>query len=300
MTLLTRLLGNPYIILTLTASIWGSNAVMGRAAPDAISPAMLTLGRWCIALCICSTVFRAQISRDLPVIKARFWVPMGLGVIGYAMFNYLLYLSLVFLPATTSAIYQTSIPLLIFIINFAFLRHRPRALEVGGFCLTVIGVAVLVTKGVPLMLFDTQFGTGEIIILAAALCYASFTVGLRFKPQMHWQSFLTMAICGAALTAGALALIELSRGALLAPTGAKGWLFILYAGIFPSILAQAFFIRGVEMIGAARAALFINLVPVFAALMAILLINEPVQAYHLISMVLVIGGVSIAQAKSGG
>ena len=94
--------------------------------------------------------------------------------------------------------------------------------------------------------------------------------GLVFFAAMAGVAFLTSL---------PLLAVEIAQGTVQWPT-AKGWLVLLYVGLFPSLLSQIFFMRGVELIGPARAGLFVNLVPVFGALLAVLLLGEPFALYH--------------------
>ncbi|MGB0690405.1 MAG: EamA family transporter, partial [Candidatus Puniceispirillum sp.] len=88
--------------------------------------------------------------------------------------------------------------------------------------------------------------------------------------------------------------IEYAHGSLVIP-GLKGWLLVIYCAIFPSLLAQVLFMRGVELAGSNRAGLYVNLVPVFAALFAVMMLGEVMHLYHIISLVLVLGGIYMAE-----
>ena len=91
-----------------------------------------------------------------------------------------------------------------------------------------------------------------------------------------------------------LFVIEISRGEFIWPTG-LGLLLLVYAAVGPAFLAQVLYMRGVQLIGPGRAGVFVNLVPLFGALMAIGLLGEPFAAYHLVALALVVGGIAIAQ-----
>ena len=83
-------------------------------------------------------------------------------------------------------------------------------------------------------------------------------------------------------------------GNLLWPTEV-GWAVLIYAALFPSFVSQISFMHGVQLIGAGRAGMFINLVPVFGAVLAVVLLNEPFRLYHLAALVLVLGGIALAE-----
>ena len=91
--------------------------------------------------------------------------------------------------------------------------------------------------------------------------------------------------------------VEIVRGTVQWPTP-TGWLIMLYIGLLPSLVAQVFFIRGVELIGAARAGIFVNLVPVFGALLAVVLLGEPFALYHAVGLALVLGGIWLAERRT--
>ena len=86
----------------------------------------------------------------------------------------------------------------------------------------------------------------------------------------------------------------MANGTVQWPTP-KGWLIMLYIGLLPSLLAQVFFIRGVELIGPARAGVFVNLVPVFAPVLSVLILGEQLALYHGLALALVLGGIFIAE-----
>jgi drug/metabolite transporter (DMT)-like permease len=107
-------------------------------------------------------------------------------------------------------------------------------------------------------------------------------------------AFFTLLALISAVTSVPLLILEAATTGLQMPT-LQGWLVTLFVAIFPSCLAQIFFLRGVDMIGPGRAGVFVNLVPVFAAILAVLLLNEPFAPFHAVALVLVIGGIWLAQ-----
>ena len=131
-------------------------------------------------------------------------------------------------------------------------------------------------------------------MLCACIVYAAYTVSLRWKPDMHWQSFIAAPVLGALLSAIPLFLWEVSRGDAIFPD-ATGWAVVLYAGIFPSLLSQVLYVRGVEMIGANRAGRFINAIPVFGTILSVVLIGETMHMFHVVALLLVLGGIAIAE-----
>ena len=122
-------------------------------------------------------------------------------------------------------------------------------------------------------------------------------MALRLKPAIHWQS-LMIVLTGVAFVG--IASLRRRPNSAPAPAScpdAQGWGVVAYTVFFPSILAQIFYIRGVEMIGANRAGLFINLVPIFGTLLSVMILRETFHLYHGIAMVLVLGGIWLAEAS---
>jgi drug/metabolite transporter (DMT)-like permease len=139
---------------------------------------------------------------------------------------------------------------------------------------------------------------GDALVLAAVVIYALYTICLRFKPQISWKSLIAALSLSAAIASIPFVVWEWRSGGLILP-GNTGWLIIAYTGIFPSILSQVFFIRGVELIGANRAGIFTNLIPIFGTGLAILILHEPLERFHVVALVLVVAGIWLAEREAG-
>lgn len=282
----------------LTALLWGGNAVAGKLAVGHVSPMMLTMLRWAIALAVAIGFAWPHLKADRKVIERHWLYLLAMGGIGYAGFNFFLYSALQYTSAINVTLEQSAMPVVIFALSFLLYRIRVTAIQIAGYLVTVIGVIVTVSAGDPLGFFagpSASANRGDALMLGAALAYGGYSAALRSKPQMHWLSFLTCLIAAALLFSMAGALIEHARGHSLFPATRQGWIVALFTGIFPSLVAQGFFIRGVEALGANAAGIYINLVPVFGALLAVLLLGESLYLFHAVAFVLVVGGITIAQ-----
>jgi drug/metabolite transporter (DMT)-like permease len=131
-------------------------------------------------------------------------------------------------------------------------------------------------------------------MIAACAFYSGYAVFLRLRPDVSGPTLFAAFAAAALLTSLPLVAYEIAAGIVQWPTP-KGWLIMAFIGLFPSFLAQLFFMRGVELIGPGRAGLFVNLVPVFGAFMAVLILGEPFHLYHAAALVLVLGGIFIAE-----
>ena len=286
--------GMAYLFLLITAFAWGGNAVAGKLAVGHVSPFMLTFLRWVVALTIVVVISVPQIRRDWPLIRRNLAYLIGMGMIGFTAFNALLYSALHYTSAINAVIEQAGMPLVIFVANFLIFRMPVSLGQVAGFLLTLTGIALTASNGELTTLLGLKLNFGDVLLLVAVLVYSAYTVGLRFKPDIHWKSMMAATATGALIAATPLAFWEWWSGAAQLPDP-HGWAAVAYTAILPSLFAQILFIKGVEIIGANRAGLFINLVPIFGMLLSIALIGEPLHLFHVISLVLVLGGIIIAE-----
>mgnify|MGYP006232542829 FL=1 len=128
-------------------------------------------------------------------------------------------------------------------------------------------------------------------MLCACFFYSGFTLGLKNKPVIDPIVLMTYFSLSALIFSIPLLIIEYYLGLIQVPATDTAWLTILYIAFVPSFLAQVFFIRGVELVGASKAGLFINFLPIFAAILGVLLLGERLFVYHLISLFIVLLGV---------
>lgn len=291
------MLRNAYVLLTLTTLFWGGNAVAGKLAVGHISPMLLTTIRWGMALGVLSLFALPQLRRDWAQVRENIVLLSVLGAAGFALFNAAMYLALTYTTAINVSIEQAAMPLLIFIANFVLYRMAVSPGQIVGFILSIIGVALTATHGDLTRLAELDINRGDALMLAAVLLYGGYTVALRYKPQIHWQS-LMMVMCAAAfVTSLPFTAWEFAIGSGIMPD-ARGWTIAAYTAILPSLLSQVFYMRGVELIGANRAGLFINLMPIFGTLLSIAILGEDFHLYHAIALTMVLGGIWLAE-RSG-
>lgn len=288
---------HPYFLLTATALVWGGNAIAGKLAVDHISPFLLTWLRWLVACSILLPFAMPHLKKDWPLIRKNLVFLVALGAAGFGLFNNLMYLALNYTSALNVAIEQASMPLIVFLLNYLLYKTRVTAFQVIGFILTLIGVAVTVTRGNLLSITGQGINVGDALMVLAIMIYGGYSVFLRSKPDIHVMSFLAVLGLAAFAATTPLVVYEQVNGSLLWPN-LQGWGVVLYAGIFPSIVSQLFWVIGLEKIGSNRGGLFINLVPIFGAVLAVLILGEAFQLYHAIGMCLVLGGIALAQRAS--
>ncbi|SFT43239.1 DMT family transporter [Mesorhizobium sp. YR577] len=285
---------NAYLLLILTTLFWGGNAVAGKLAVGHISPMLLTTIRWGLAMTVLLFIGRARLKHDWPVVRRHLWLLTALGGLGFTVFNMALYTALIYTTAINASIEQAGMPMLIFAANFLLFRLHVTWAQIVGFVLSVVGIVFTATHGEPQRLLELDVNFGDALMLIAVLVYSAYTVALRFKPAIHWQSLMIMLTGTAFVTSVPFAVAEFWTGNAIVPDG-QGWAIVLFTVVFPSLLAQIFYIRGVELIGANRAGLFINLVPIFGTLLSIVILGEDFHLYHAVAMALVLGGIGLAE-----
>lgn len=287
---------NPYLLLTLTAMLWSGNAIAGKLGAGHISPFLLTWMRWVLACSVLLLFAYKHLKNDMPIIKEHWKFLFLLGAFGFAIFNALMYLALNHTSAINVAIEQASMPLIVFILNYLLFKTNVTRYQVTGFLITLIGVAITVTRGNILGIGDQSLNIGDLLMIGAIMVYGIYSVLLREKPNIHPMSFLCVLGFAALITTTPMALYEALTNRLIWPD-AQGWGVVIYAGIFPSVLAQLFWILGLEKIGSNRGGLFINLVPIFGAILAVLILGETFETYHALGLILVLGGITLAQKQ---
>lgn len=285
-----------YILLLLTSLFWGGNAIAGKLAIGHISPMMLNSARWLFALLFILAIGWRRFRADWPLVRDNWLLLSLLGAFGFTVFTVALYSALIYTSAINVSVEQAGMPMLIFLLNFLFFRLRASWAQIAGLVLSIIGILLTASHGEPSRLLALDLNIGDAIMLAGSLTYAAYTVGLRFKPAIHWQSLMVALTATAFISSIPFTIVEFSVGSGIVPD-ARGWAILLYVVIFPSILSQIFYIRGVELIGANRAGLFINLVPIFGTLLSIVLLGEAFHVYHAISLALVFGGIWLAERR---
>lgn len=283
-----------YIFLLVTTAGWAANAVIGKFAVGHIGPMTLTLGRWSVAILLLMPFALPQVRRDWPEIRRHWLLLLGFGVFGFTAFNALLYSAVGFTSAINCAIEQAGIPGLIFIGNYLLFRTKVSLAQIAGYTVTLSGVVLTASHGSLSALAALEFNVGDLLMLGACLVYAIYTVGLRWKPPVHWMSLMIATSFGG--VAGALPLFfwEVSSGAFIVPD-ISGWMTMLFTGVVPSLISQILYVRGIEMIGPNRAGLFINTIPVFGTFLSVVFLGEAFQNYHFLALAMVLGGIAIAE-----
>jgi drug/metabolite transporter (DMT)-like permease len=290
------LMGRPYLLLTLTTLAWAGNAVASRLATGHISPMALTAMRWVGVVALLAPFMHRAVMAEAPVLLPIWRRILVMGALGFTAFNALMYAAAYHTTAVNIAIFQGSIPVFVLLGGLAAFGTRIGLLQAIGTAITLIGVGAIAARGDLEVLASLSFYAGDVFMLIACASYAVYTLALRDRPKVSGFVFFSVLACAALLISIPLLIWEVAAGRVIWPD-LRGWMILLYVTLLPSLLSQIFFMRGVELIGPGRAGLFVNLVPVFGAILGVAILGEPFRWYHAVGLVLVLGGIWLAERK---
>jgi drug/metabolite transporter (DMT)-like permease len=290
------LANQPYLLLSITAACWAGNAIVGRFAAGHIPPVTLSFLRWGLAFLMILPFAWKHLVRDWGAIRAGLGTMILLSVTGIGVFNTLQYWALEYTTALNTLLLQSAGPLFVAIWSLILLGVRLTLAQAGGVLLSLIGVLVILLHGDLTTLKNIEFNKGDLIFTVALFIFGLYSVLSLKRPQIHALSLIGFTFgCGAACLIPLLIWEWISRPAM--ELSANTLLSLLYVAVFPSTVAYLCFNRGVQLIGANRAAPFFHVVPVFGAAMAIVFLGERLQAFHIIGFALVLTGVFVASRK---
>lgn len=283
-----------YLLLALTTLFWGGNSIAGKLAVGHVSPMILVTVRW-LSVAVALYLFgRQHIAADWKVLRSRLSFLLGMGALGFTGFSVCVYYALIHTSALNASLLQGSMPLFVFLASFLLFSTRIAKEQALGFILSFIGVIVVAVQGQLGNLVRLNVNMGDALMIIAVAAYAVYTAALRSKPRMHWISLMFALCVGASITSLPLLLVEMQQGATILPD-ARGWMVIAYVVAFPTLLSQIFYIRAVELIGPNRAGLFINLLPIWGALLAVGLLDEDFHGYHALALAMILAGIGLAE-----
>jgi drug/metabolite transporter (DMT)-like permease len=291
--ILARLNNSPYLLLTLAVLFWSGNFVLGRAVRADIPPIGLAFWRWSVATLIIVWPALPWIRRDWPTIQRHLPIILLLAALGVTIFNTLIYAGLQHTIALNALLLQTMMPVMIVAMSFVLFRDRVTALQAAGIVFALGGAVTIIVQGDLQTLQTLAFNPGDIIIFTAVVAYAGYSVMLRKRPPMHPLSFVAITfIVGAAMLLPFYIWETLWRRAVRWDGLAIA--SVAYVAIFPSIISFLCFNRGVELIGANRAGLFLYLMPLFGGFMALVFLGERLAWFHGVGMLFIVAGILMA------
>ena len=290
------LANQPYLLLSITAMCWAGNAIVGRLAAGHIPPVTLSFLRWLLAFLLILPFAWKHLVRDWPAIRSHLGVMILLTITGISAFNTLQYWALEHTQALNTLLLQSAGPLFVAVWSLILLGIRLTLAQAGGVALSLAGVLVILLHGDVTALTSIDFNKGDVIFTVAVVIFGLYSVLTLKRPRIHGLSFAGFTFGFGAVFLIPLLIWELiSRPVMRIDTA--NLLTLFYVAVFPSTLAYLCFNRGVQLIGANRAAPFFHVVPVFGSVMAIVFLGEHPQLFHFIGFALVLTGVFVASRK---
>lgn len=282
------------LLLTGATFIWGAHAVAGQIAVGQIQPLLLVFLRWLVVGGVMWLFYGAQVRTHWDSIRPTIKATALAATIGFTAFNTLFYIASERTTALNVGILQGTIPIFVLIGAACFQRTPATLTQVTGATIAFAGLVLVASRGDFAALAALDLNSGDALMVLACVFYATYTLSLKSRPAVPGTVFFTvMALC-AAVSAVPLVLFEALTSGLRMPT-TTGWLVVVFVAVFPSCLAQLFFLWGVDRIGPGRAGIFANLVPVFASLLAVVVLGEDFRWYHGGALLLVVGGIWLVQ-----
>ena len=285
-------------LAVLATFIWSGNFIIARGVIKDISPVTLAFYRWLSATIIIFPFAWKYFFVELKVIRQRPWFFLLAAVTGVSMFNTFVYIAGHYSSAINMALLGTcSSPIISVILARIFLKEKIPALRIVGMIVCIWGILLLLSKGNIENLISFRFNKGDWWILAAAFTFAIYNTSVKKKPAgMHPVNFLFVIFLLGTIILLPFYLSELNnKGGFV--VNAFNLSAILYLGLGASVICFLIWNKAIVAIGSGRTALFGNLIPVFSSIEAVFLLHEKITLIHIISFILVVTGLVIANLR---
>lgn len=281
------------LLLSLTMLCYASNHVIGRAVHAELPPLGLSFWRWfCGALVLLPVVAPRLISHWPSYIRDwRLFALLGFLITGSTA---LVLVGLNFTSATNTSLINASQPTITALLCWLFLHERLRAVQWAGIALAAAGVALIVLRGEWLHLAQLEFNGGDLLVLLAMFGFATYAISIRRIPQRYavTESLFVVIVFGLPWLLPFYLLESAFYRPL--PLSVESAVTVLVLALLVSVVGMLMWTRGNQLVGANRAAVYVNLLPLFGAGLAVLFLGESIHAYHVAGGLLVGAGMLMA------
>ncbi len=289
-------------LLLVPPLMWAGNAVVGRVVVPLISPITLNFLRWLLAFALLLPLSYAILKRN-SVLWSSWRRYALLGLLGVGCYNTLQYLALNTSTPINVTLVASSTPIFMLAVGRLFFGQTISRRQVGGALLSIAGVLLVLCRGEPALLLQLRLLPGDVYVLLATLAWAFYSWHLS-QPVDHpeirgnWAAFLVAQMVFGLGWAGLFAGAEWSLTDAHISWGWPLCAALLFVAVGPSILAYRSYGLGVQRVGPAVAAFFVNLTPLFAALLSAAFLGEAPRIFHGLAFVLIVGGILLASRKA--
>ena len=288
------LLFSPYVLLVLTMLFWSGNWIFGRWVRHEMTPVAFAYWRWLLALVIIYPFAFPHLRAQQAIIFRHWKILIVLGALGVGLFHTLVYSALAATTVVNASLVNSAMPIAIVCISWVMYRETVTWKQVLGIVTSLVGVVIIVAQGSPQVLLNLTINKGDLWALAAVPVWGLYTVLLKRRPaDLHPMAFLgCIVLCGVALLTPVF-FWEVATQAPPLPS-LETLIGVGYVVVFSSVLAYIFWNRAVAAVGANIAGQFVNLLPVFATGLAVLILGEALHLYHLAGVALIFAGIYLA------
>ena len=285
-------------LLTVPPLLWAGNAIVGRMVRDAVPPMTLNLLRWTIALLVLLPLGRAMF-RPGSAVLANWRRYSMLGLLGVGLYNSLQYLALQSSTPINVTLVASGMPVWMLLVGKLFYKAPVKPKQVAGAVLSILGVLVVLCRGDVHQLAALRLVAGDLYMILATIAWSFYSWMLmqqRDVPGLRadWAAFLLAQVVYGVLWSAALSGAEWAvKGVDIAwswPVGAA----LLYVAIGPAILAMRCWGAGLQKAGPTLGSFFINLTPLFTALLSSAFLGEAPHLYHALAFGLIVGGIAVS------
>jgi drug/metabolite transporter (DMT)-like permease len=284
----------PYSLLVLSMLMWSGNWIIGRAIHDLVAPSALVFWRWLLAALILLPIAGRSTLRQWPLIRRQWVFLLFLSLTGAALSHWLVYTGLRHTTAINALLINSTLPACIIALSWLGFRETVTRRQMLGLVLSFAGVIVIVTRGDPTVLSELRINIGDIAIFGAMIPMAVYPIMLKRSPPGlgSLETLLVIAVMSALLLAPVFVYDMFFGIPTFYTMPVLGG--IAYIVVVATVVAFQFFNRSVVAVGANRSGFFTHLLPVFGTVMAILFLDESVQAFHGFGIALIVLGVSLS------
>ena len=284
-----------YVFLLLTVFFWSGNFIFGRYISGSIEPTELSFYRWFFVLVLLSPYLLIRSKNIIKFLKISYLRLLIFGTLGIATFNTFLYYGLQTTTATNALLINSSIPMIIIVLSAFILKTKITKVQSLGIVFSTLGVIYLILKGNFETLYTLEFTNGDLWVLLACANWALYSVLLKFKPKdLNSLEFLSITVFIGVVLLYCAFLIQGYSFSLSFMENSDVLYSLIYMVIFPSILSFYFWNTASVEVGVGKAGQFTHLMPIFGAILAYIVLDEVLQAYPFVGIVLIALGLYIS------
>ena len=287
----------PSALLTFTMLFWGANAVVSRAGSFHIPTTGLAFWAWVMAFAIMAPWALPRTILQWRAIREHWLIISVLGVLGIGIFPQFLYGALGLTNAINVSLINTATPAWIVALSWLCFRDPVTWRMLLGMVSGFLGVMVVIARGRLDTLLEVEFVLGDIVMLVGIIVWAVYSILLRYRPpEIDSLALLWAMIPPSLLVSGLIYFSEILYPWQFSPAPGN-LIFIAYAGVFPTVLAYAFYNAGTKVLGAQGAGQFLFLPPIFTVILAVVFLEETFELFHFASLLLIFAGLYFANAR---